>query len=146
LPWDTTIAELPFDGGRMTAYPLRPRGDSALRTAILAPCGFVSTAESGYAATAYMALARGYNVLLWDGPGQGGMLYEHRIPMRPDFEAVVSPVLDWLLEQKGVYAEGLVRMGRSFAGYLTGVTASEARGKDGGNSHRSQDAARMMRR
>jgi alpha-beta hydrolase superfamily lysophospholipase len=118
LPWDTTIDEIPFDGGRMTAYLLRPRGDPTWRPTILAPCGFDSTAESGYAATGYMALARGYNVLLWDGPGQGGMLYEHRVPMRPDFEAVVSPVIDWLLAQQGVHPDGLVLIGRSFAGYL----------------------------
>jgi pimeloyl-ACP methyl ester carboxylesterase len=118
LPWDTTIDELPLEGGRMTGYLLRPQSDATLRPTVLAPCGFDSTAESGYAATAYMALARGYNVLLWDGPGQGGMLYEHRVPMRPDFEAVVAPVIDWLLEQRGVNPEGLVLIGRSFAGYL----------------------------
>ena len=118
LPWDTTIDEIPFDGGRMTAYLLRPRGDAPGRPTILAPCGFDSTAEAGYAATGYMALARGYNVLLWDGPGQGGMLYEHRVPMRPDFEAVVSSVIDWVLAQPGVHPDGLALMGRSFAGYL----------------------------
>lgn len=118
LPWDNTIAEIPLAGARMTAYLLRPQADAALRPTVLLPCGFDSTAESGYAATAYMALARGYNALLWDGPGQGGMLYEQRIPMRPDFEAVLTPVIDWLVSQPGVSPEGLVLMGRSFAGYL----------------------------
>jgi X-Pro dipeptidyl-peptidase-like protein len=127
LPWDTTIDEIAFDGGRMTAYLLRPRGDATLRPTILAPCGFDSTAESGYAATGYMALSHGYNVLLWDGPGQGGMLYEHRVPMRPDFEAVLSPVIDWLLEQKGVNPEGLALIGRSFAGYLAPRAAAAER-------------------
>lgn len=118
LPWDTTIDELPFGGGRMTTYLLRPRADAILRPTVLAPCGFDSTAEAGYAATGFMALARGHNVCLWDGPGQGGMLYEHRVPMRPDFEAAVSPVIDWLLKQSGVDPLGLVLIGRSFAGYL----------------------------
>jgi hypothetical protein len=65
-----------------------------------------------------LALARGYNALLWDGPGQGGMLYEDRVPMRPDLEAVLSPVIDWLLDQREVNPGGLVLIGRSFAGYL----------------------------
>src|SRR5438309_11969348 len=98
----------------MTACLLRPDGGNAQRPTVLIPPGFDATAEAGYAATGYMALPRGYNVLLWEGPGQGGMLYEHRVPMRPDFEAVVSPVIDWLLEQPGVDPKGLVLIGRSF--------------------------------
>lgn len=49
LPWGTTIDELPFGGGRMTTYLLRPRADATLRPTVLAPCGFDSTAEAGYA-------------------------------------------------------------------------------------------------
>ena len=118
LPWNATSGEIPLAGARMTAYLLRPQADDALRPTVLLPCGFDSTAESGYAATGYMALARGYNVLLWDGPGQGGMLYEQRVPMRPDFENIIAPVIDWLLSQSGVNPESLVLIGRSFAGYL----------------------------
>ena len=118
LPWNATFGEIPLAGARMTAYLLRPQADDALRPTVLLPCGFDSTAESGYAATGYMALARGYNVLLWDGPGQGGMLYEQRVPMRPDFENIIAPVIDWLLSQSGVNPESLVLIGRSFAGYL----------------------------
>jgi hypothetical protein len=124
LPWDAITAELPFDGGRMTLYLLRPRDGNSSRPTILAPCGFDSTAESGYAATAYMALSRGYNAVLWDGPGQGGMLYEYHVPMRPDFEAVLSPVIDWLLNQREVNPGSLVLIGRSFAGYLAARAAS----------------------
>jgi pimeloyl-ACP methyl ester carboxylesterase len=65
-----------------------------------------------------MALPLGYNVLLWDGPGQGGMLDEQRVPMRPDFEAVVAPVVDWALAQPGVDGDRLALIGRSFGGYL----------------------------
>jgi hypothetical protein len=75
----------------MTTYLLRPDGSHTRRSTILAPCGFDSTAEAGHAATGYMALPRGHNILFWDGPGQGGMLYEYGVPMRPDFESVVSP-------------------------------------------------------
>lgn len=124
LPWHTTTAEIPLDGARMGAYLMRPSADVTPRPTVLAPCGFDSTAEAGYAATAYMALARGYNVMLWDGPGQGGMLYEQRVPMRPDFEAVLAPVIDWLLTQPGVHPKGLALVGRSFAGYLAPRAAS----------------------
>jgi hypothetical protein len=108
----------------MTTYLLRPDGSDTRRSTILAPCGFDSTAEAGYAATGYMALPRGHNILFWDGPGQGGMLYEYGVPMRPDFESVVSPVINWLLEQPVVDPKGLVLLGRSFAGYLAPRAAS----------------------
>jgi len=118
LPLDAEIAGIPFGGAEMTAYLLRPAGGRIPRPTVLAPCGFDSTAEAGYASTAHMALARGYNVLLWEGPGQGGMLYQHRVPMRPNFEHVLAPVIDWASAQDGVDPGRLALIGRSFAGYL----------------------------
>ena len=127
LPWVTTIAEIPLGAASMTAYLMRPPGVVRPRRTVLAPCGFDSTAEAGYSATATMALTRGYNVLLWDGPGQGGMLYEHRVPMRPDFEAVVAPVIDWLLTQQGIDPDALALVGRSMGGYLAPRAATVER-------------------
>jgi hypothetical protein len=101
LPWKVTITALPFESGLMTTYLLRPDGSETRRPTVLIPCGFDSTAEASYAGGSYMALPRGYNVVRWDGPGQGGMLCEYGIPMRPDFESVVSPLIDWLLMQPG---------------------------------------------
>ena len=83
MPWAVETIEIAFDGARMGGYLLRPDMDRATsRPTLLIPCGYDSTAEAGYCTAAYMALPRGYNVLLWDGPGQGGMLYEQRRPMR----------------------------------------------------------------
>lgn len=124
LPWHTTITNLPYESGQMRLYFMRPQKDTVARPTVLAPCGFDSTAEAGYAATAYMALPRGYNVILWEGPGQGGMLYEHHIPMRPDFEHALSPVIDWALTQPGVDPNALILIGRSFAGYFAARAAA----------------------
>lgn len=105
----------------MTAYLFRspaPSVGATGRPVVIAPAGYDSTAEAGYAATAYMAMRHGYDCLVWEGPGQGGMLYEQRVPMRPDFETVLSPVVDWLLTQPDVDPERISVIGRSFAGYL----------------------------
>lgn len=119
LPWAVTRAEIPLNGSRMGAYLFRPLADvETPRPTILFPCGYDSTAEAGYADAACMALPRGWNALLWDGPGQGGMLYEQRVPMRPDFEAVLAPVIEWAIRQPGVDRARLALVGRSFAGYL----------------------------
>lgn len=118
LPYRTTIAELPFGGGTMTGYLLRPAGPSRPRPTILLPAGFDSTAEAGYSASAFMALKHDMNAFIFEGPGQGGMLYRDRVPMRPDFETVLPTAIDWVLREDGVDAGGLVLVGRSFAGYL----------------------------
>ena len=117
---EVVMGEISFDGGRMSAYLFRSSTipSRAGRPTVLAPCGYDSTAEAGYSATAYMALRHGWDCLVWDGPGQGGMLYEQRIAMRPDFESVVPPVVDWLLGQPDVDPARIAMIGRSFAGYL----------------------------
>jgi pimeloyl-ACP methyl ester carboxylesterase len=102
----------------MEGYLVRPADDDVARPTVVAPCGYDSTAEAGWAATGYMALARGWNFAVVEGPGQGGMLYEHRVPIRPDFEVPLAAVLDDLVHQRGVDPDRLALMGRSFAGYL----------------------------
>jgi hypothetical protein len=110
--------EIPFDGVTMTGYLFRPVDDDTPRPTVLAPCGFDSTAEAGYCATGYMALPRGYNFFVFEGPGQGGMLFEHRRPFRPNFEVPFGAAFEWLLAQDGVDPDAVAVIGRSFAGYL----------------------------
>lgn len=87
------------------------------RPTIMAPCGYDSTAESGWF-TAVPALARGYNVLSVEGPGQGGSLHHDNIPFRPDAEVPYGQIMDWVCAHELVDSSRVVMMGRSFAGYL----------------------------
>lgn len=118
LDCHAVATEIPFDGVSMTGYLFRPANDDVPRPTVLAPCGFDSTAEAGYSATGYMALARGYNFFVFEGPGQGGMLFEHRRAFRPDFEVPFGAAFEWLLAQDAVDPEAVVVIGRSFGGYL----------------------------
>lgn len=118
LEWTSIVAEIPFEGATMTGYLFKAADDGVPRPTVLAPCGFDSTAESGYAATGYMALPRGYNFFVFEGPGQGGMLVEHGTALRPDFEVPFGVAFDWLLEQTGVHPQAVAVLGRSFGGYL----------------------------
>ena len=110
--------ELDQDGVAVSGYLLRPAADDAARPTVIAPAGYDSTAEGGYAEEAVTALEYGMNCLVLEGPGQGGVLYDRGQTMRPDFEAVLGPVLDWVVAQPGVDPDALVLFGRSFAGYL----------------------------
>ena len=121
LDHEVDVAEIPLGTATMTAYLFRsptPMTTGDGRPVVVAPCGYDSTAEAGYAATAYMALRRGFDCLVWEGPGQGGMLYEQRVPMRPDFENVLVPVVDWLATERDVDPGRMAVIGRSFGGYL----------------------------
>jgi hypothetical protein len=118
LDCHAVTTEIPFDGVTMTGYLFRPPDADTPRPTVLAPCGFDSTAESGYVSTGYMALPRGYNFFVFEGPGQGGTLYEHRRPFRPDFEVPFAEAFQWLLGQDGVHPHAVIVMGRSFGGYL----------------------------
>jgi hypothetical protein len=116
LDFSAVTAEIPFEGASMTAYLFR--GTDGTAPTILAPCGFDSTAEAGYVATGYMAMARGYHFFVFEGPGQGGMLYEHRVPMRADYEVPCAAAFDWLRAQEGVDPDAVAIIGRSLGGYL----------------------------
>jgi cephalosporin-C deacetylase-like acetyl esterase len=109
--------EIPYEGTALHGWFFSPDASAQKRPTVISPDGYDSTAEDGLA---YVigALERGYNVLTVDGPGQGRALYRDRLFLRPDFEAVLTPVVDWLLERPTVDAAALVLFGRSFAGYL----------------------------
>jgi dipeptidyl aminopeptidase/acylaminoacyl peptidase len=62
-------------------------------------------------------VARGYNVLVFDGPGQQSMLFEKGVPFRHDWEHVITPVVDFLLARPDVDPARIVLYGISQAGY-----------------------------
>jgi pimeloyl-ACP methyl ester carboxylesterase len=79
--------------------------------------GYDGTAEELFASVRH-ALARGYAFAALDGPGQGAMLYDRRVPMRPDWENVVPEMFDALAAEPEVDTDRIVLVGRSFGGYL----------------------------
>src|SRR5205085_1562784 len=49
----------------------------------------------------------------------GSMLFERRVPFRPDWEAVITPVVDFLRARPDVNAAKIGLIGVSFGGVLT---------------------------
>lgn len=64
------------------------------------------------------ALERGYNALLFYGPGQGEMLFERQIPFRFDWENVITPVVDYLRCRPDVDPARIALSGSSLGGEL----------------------------
>lgn len=94
-----------------------PVDDGVKRPTIISPCGYDSTAESGWF-TVLPALRRGYNVLSVEGPGQGASLYHDKLYFRADAEVPYGQVMDWVTAHDRVDPARVAMMGRSFAGYL----------------------------
>jgi len=114
---------IPYDTTTLSGYLFAPNRACEARATVVFPCGYDSTAEAGWV-NVPAAVERGYNALVFEGPGQGEALYLQRLFLRPDFEHVLTPVLDWLLTRPEVDPDALVLVGRSFAGYLAPRAAS----------------------
>src|SRR5207244_8166907 len=80
--------------------------------------------EESYYVIAAAALRRGYNVLAFDGPGQGAALREQKLVMRPDWEAVITPVVDYALTCGEIAPDKIVLFGYSLGGFLVARAAA----------------------
>lgn len=109
--------EVPYEGATMPGWLLRPDSSGAARPTLILTNGSDGSLPALVASGAADALARGWNAFLYDGPGQQSMLFQRGIPFRPDWEAVLTPVVDALVARPDVDPDALVGYGVSQAGY-----------------------------
>ncbi|MFJ6665362.1 alpha/beta hydrolase family protein [Streptomyces sp. NPDC091383] len=64
------------------------------------------------------ALDRGWNALVYDGPGQGQLLFVDQVTFTPTWEKVVAPLIDWLSRRQDVDTGKIALTGLSMAGDL----------------------------
>jgi len=103
--------------GAVSGYLFSPLPSGGRRPAIMHIGGYDSTAEELYASAA-PALGRGYVFAALDGPGQGAVLYDQRVRMRPDWENVVPAMFDAIAAHPEVDPQRIVLVGRSFGGLI----------------------------
>lgn len=63
-------------------------------------------------------MKRGYNVLLWDGPGMGRVIRLQGLPFRVDWENVLGRVIDFLEGIPDVDSDNLALISVSLGGFL----------------------------
>lgn len=113
--------EIPYEGTTLPGYLYLPDEDDwedGPRPTVVCLGGFDSLAEELYFLCGIpAALERGYACLAFDGPGQGAPLRLEGLTARPDWEAVVGPVLDFLEGRPEVDDGRVALLGASLGGY-----------------------------
>jgi alpha-beta hydrolase superfamily lysophospholipase len=110
--------EIPYEHTTLPGYLHRVDGSARPRPLLIMHSGFDGSAEEMHVSGARAAVERGYNVLVFDGPGQFGPVHREGLTFRPDWEKVVSPVVDFALAQKGVDPKRIALLGASMGGEL----------------------------
>ncbi|GHO47789.1 alpha/beta hydrolase family protein [Ktedonospora formicarum] len=110
--------EIPYEGTTLPGYFYRVDASETPRPTLILHGGYDSTGEELYCEHVYAALARGYHCLAFEGPGQGSVIRQQHVPFRPDWEAVITPVVDYVISRPEVDPSRLVLLGISLGGYL----------------------------
>ncbi|XRM45256.1 hypothetical protein ABZX51_008357 [Aspergillus tubingensis] len=136
--FDKAIAALPVPGQRVRIpakkgnftieaiwYGAINNNSDQLPTLVIGN-GFDAAQEDSYHYFVAAALARGWNCITYEGPGQPTVVREEKKGFIPDWEDVVIPVVEYILSIKSqiVDKRRLVLVGNSFGGYLAARAAA----------------------
>jgi hypothetical protein len=94
--------EIPYEGTSLTGWFLRVDNSRRRKPLVIIHNGADGLEVNSYVLGAAGALARGYNCLIFNGPGQGDSLWVRKLYFRPDWEKVITPVVDAMLLRREV--------------------------------------------
>jgi hypothetical protein len=124
--WDRAVAlfdppvekaAIPYEDASLEGYVFRVDGNGTQRPLLVMNNGSDGPVSSMWALGGAGGVARGYNVLTFDGPGQGAALLRQGLPFRHDWEEVIGPVVDFALTLPEVDPARIALLGVSQAGY-----------------------------
>ena len=119
------FVEIPYENGFLPAYFFAPSEDERRRKTLIAMSGFDGTSEELFLVLGRFALQREFNVLLFDGPGQTGLLrFEPDMKFRPDYETPLAAVLDYACARPDVDCKKIALAGMSYGGYFAARAAA----------------------
>lgn len=122
-PHSETV-EIPYEQTTMPGWFFAPDDSGAKRPTLILNNGSDGQAADMWEYGASAAVARGWNALVFEGPGQGSMLFVHKLPFRDDWEAVITPVVDFLRDRSDVDADKIALFGLSMGGQLVARAAA----------------------
>lgn len=117
-----------YENGVLPGYFYKAEGSSRKpKPTIIFNSGYNSCHQEAYFNFVQSAQKHGYHTLAFDGPGQGSLLINDNIPMRHDWEKIITPVVDYLQAKKEVDSDKIILIGQSWGGLLAPRAAAEER-------------------
>ncbi|WP_405813343.1 MULTISPECIES: alpha/beta hydrolase family protein [unclassified Streptomyces] len=110
--------EIPYEDTTLPGYFYRVDDSGTPRPTLIMHNGFDGTAEELHFFGAIAGVERGYNVLAFDGPGMPGPRHHQGLVFRPDWENVITPVVDFAETLPGVDVRRIALLGVSTGGIL----------------------------
>jgi hypothetical protein len=110
--------DVALDGHKLEAFFLRATGTAQPAPVIITNNGYDATVSDMYLAMGQQSVARGYHVVLIDGPGQGALLIRDGLPLIPDWERVIRAVVDVVVKRPDIDPNRIVLQGWSLGGHL----------------------------
>ncbi len=117
LGYPVAHLRIPYEQTTMPGYFIKPDASNKPRPLFVMVNGSDGSVLDMWAQGGKAAIERGYNVLIYDGPGQGAMLWLQHVPFRYDFEKALSPVVDLALTRPDVDPKRIAVQGISQGGY-----------------------------
>ncbi|OFW55958.1 MAG: hypothetical protein A2W01_05820 [Candidatus Solincola sediminis] len=112
------VLDIPFENIKLPGYFFSPPGNER-RPTLMILSGFDGSMEEGFFGMGFYGLEEGYNVMMFEGPGQAAMchLYPDR-PLMPEFEKPVTAAANHVLSRPDVDPDRLALFGLSLGGYF----------------------------
>ncbi|RKQ93022.1 hypothetical protein C8N24_2881 [Solirubrobacter pauli] len=107
---------LPYERATLPGFFFRAAG-AGRRPLVIVDHGGREATSQAWAREGAAAHARGYHWMTFDGPGRQAALVEQGLVLRPDWEAVMTPVLDALIARDDVDSTRIAAVGVEHAGY-----------------------------
>lgn len=108
---------IPYEGTTLAGYFFRVDDSGRRRPLLILNNGSDGSVLDMWTWGAAAGVARGYNCLTFDGPGQGAALWRQQLTFRPDWEKVITPVVDYALTRPEVDPHRIALQGISQGGY-----------------------------
>ena len=108
---------IPFEGTALRGFYFRAKGAARKRPLLILVNGSDGSLLDMWVMGGAGAVARGYDCLTFDGPGQGYALWKQNLHFRPNWETVLTPVVDFALTRSGVDPDRIAVQGISQGGY-----------------------------
>jgi pimeloyl-ACP methyl ester carboxylesterase len=108
---------IPYENTELHGFFIRGRNASGKRPLLILVNGSDGSLLDMWLWGGAGALARGYDCLTFDGPGQGYALWKQKMYFRPDWEKVITPVVDYAMSRPEVDPKRIAIQGISQGGY-----------------------------